>query len=612
MKNANKNARVRDVHDPESTPGAHGDGRTAASAVRPLGNDAERTEKSPWNETSGTCFHADGKDASPPLTHFVDPEPSPGGVAPRRRPRCSCPRTQAIEARPGCCAHLPLGADPRAADRSSEAALTVSRLGLRRLSLDAPAGEARPRRAASLGARSTAAVRRTSVGLHGQGSSAGARGKLAPGRATPCVPARVRLLCALHRAQRDERPPEGWSSKEVAERRFDNAARVEPAARTRTPDYSRTQPYEHTNVHLSSHRKAPLVRDRDRSDATVCRQRRGLPRTETCDRVASRYRPLYPGTQPRAAHARRHRTIASRGSDVGDARRFVAPIERVGRVAKVGEPLRCKWHPGRAGIGVGFRDLPLVREQSSQDMAWKPARQGAAVYPTRLWQGRPGLNLASERVRVRPASERILRAPIGAPAYERSAEGWSNKEVARATNGSEGACMRPQREPSPAYSLSTSYVQDHQTHSREAGGSEELAHRRARSTSTPPRPYPRHGRALRRGRSAPRVRCTFQPQQGSACPHPTDLPATAGPASARDREQGDLARAGDPDGVALERSIRALVASGPSVRGPGSSSRGTGGGAIRRPGRSCVRPGSRAEGPRFSQQTTGGPHGRPD
>lgn len=193
------------------------------------------------------------------------------------------------------------------------------------------------------------------------------------------------------------------------------------------------------------------------------------------------------------------------------------------------------------------------------------------------------------------ASELLALGPyLGGCEEERIATPM--QEVARATIGSEDDGPSGSREPSPAYSpINSNHVQ-HQQHSRDASGSEELARGRPRSTSPTPWPYPRHGRALQPGGSAPRVRGPFQSQQGSACPHSADLSATARQQAARDRAQGLLARPGEPDGVASARKEEALAISGPSVGGPGSCSRGCRGGAIRCGVRVGLRQGSPAEG----------------
>ena len=189
----------------------------------------------------------------------------------------------------------------------------------------------------------------------------------------------------------------------------------------------------------------------------------------------------------------------------------------------------------------------------------------------------------------------LMHAPSTNRMGEENERVVTTQEVARPKNESDDVGPSGSREPSPANAFVLSnYVQyTHATHSDRDCGSPELALDRPGSAPSPSWSHPRHGRNLRSRGSESWLRPTRQPQQGSGGSCSSDLPALARRRSARMGEQGPLACAGDPDGVAPKRSEDGLASSGASVGGPGSRFRGCGSGAIR----SLVRVGSRQGAP---------------
>lgn len=177
------------------------------------------------------------------------------------------------------------------------------------------------------------------------------------------------------------------------------------------------------------------------------------------------------------------------------------------------------------------------------------------------------------------------------------------QEVARATIGSEGEGTSGSREPSPAsHSRTHSYVQHHFNLTNRATGTEALARDRLGVACTIRRHDAPHGADLRRLCEAPRLQGTRPRQHGPARTSSSDPSSTARRWDGRMEGKGALVQARDPEGVAPRRTEEALAASGSSVGGPGSCSRGCRGGAIRCCARVGLRQGSPAEGLRPSSR----------
>lgn len=145
-------------------------GCAAANATRPSPGLARVAQNESVGRGDRGPIHADGGDASPPHAQPYANEHSQAGHTTGTRPRCSCPRTQAIKARPVPRSYaFPTGHDLRARIPASVTAPRGSRLGLRCRALRVAAGRVCTRLVVHGGsARTIAAVRRLVTKFHGQ------------------------------------------------------------------------------------------------------------------------------------------------------------------------------------------------------------------------------------------------------------------------------------------------------------------------------------------------------------------------------------------------------------------------------------------------------------
>lgn len=268
-----------------------------------------------------------------------------------------------------------------------------------------------------------------------------------------------------------------------------------------------------------------------------------------------------------------------------DLRAWIQPNNTAPRASRLG--LRCRTTCAPAGRacpqlvvhgGSAQRTIAAVRrlviEFHGQEA--QGTGGGAARIQADAMTGSGRRDAQEEGGTSRPCrGPRSSRSAFGALRQQKQRAALAAQEVARATTRSRGACARPTREPSPAYSRTTSsYVEEDNVNLICVRVFEELETSRSRVVASFPRRDPGTHGYLRRGGAASGVQEALQAQHGPAGADSSNLSAAARRGNAQVEEEGNLVCARDSDGVAPSRMESALVASGSSAGGPGSSSRG--------------------------------------